>query len=112
MDSQLQRKVVLITGASGGIGSAISRKFAAEPARLVLHYRSSAERASALQKELGSAELILLKADLTKESDAKRLFAEAVKRFGRVDTLIANAGAWETRDVPLHEMSLKQWQAT
>jgi 3-oxoacyl-[acyl-carrier protein] reductase len=35
-----------------------------------------------------------------------------VKRFGRVDTLVANAGSWETRDVPLPEMSLRQWRAT
>ncbi len=112
METQLAGKVVMITGASGGIGSAISRKFAAEGARLVLHYRSGIDRARLLQKELGSAETILVRADLTKEKDAKRLFAEAVKQFGRVDTLIANAGVWETRDVLLHDMSLRQWQNT
>ena len=42
----------------------------------------------------------------------KQLFAAAKKRFGRVDTLVANAGSWETRDVPLHQMSLKQWRHT
>jgi 3-oxoacyl-[acyl-carrier protein] reductase len=40
------------------------------------------------------------------------MFRKAVRRFGRVDTLIANAGWWETRDVPLHKMSLEQWRAT
>ena len=42
----------------------------------------------------------------------RRLFSAASKKFGRVDTLIANAGSWETRDVPLQQMSLKQWRST
>ncbi len=54
----------------------------------------------------------MLRADLTKEAEVKRLFAAALKRFGRIDVLIANAGWWETRDVPLHEMSLAQWRRT
>jgi 3-oxoacyl-[acyl-carrier protein] reductase len=112
METHLRGSVILITGASGGIGSAIARKFAAEGARLVLHYRTGRARAAALQKELGSVESLLVRADLTKERDAKGLFAAAVRRFGRVDTLVANAGSWETRDVPLHEMSLKQWEKT
>ncbi len=53
-----------------------------------------------------------LRADLTKEPEVKRLFAAALKRFGRVDVLVANAGSWETRDVPLHQMTLKQWRKT
>jgi len=112
MDSQLTGRVVLITGSAGGIGSALTRKFAAEDARLVLHYRRSRRQALALQRELAGIDSIVLGADLTKESEARRLFSEASKHFGRVDTLIANAGSWETRDVPLHEMSLRQWEGT
>ena len=112
MNSELASKVVLVTGASGGIGSAVARRFADEGARFVLHYRSGKDRAENLGKELSSTEALLVRADLTKESDVRRLFTSAVKRFGGVDTLIANAGSWETRDVPLQEMSLKQWQAT
>jgi 3-oxoacyl-[acyl-carrier protein] reductase len=40
------------------------------------------------------------------------MFAQATKRFGRIDTLIANAGSWESRDIPLHQMSLRQWENT
>jgi len=112
MDAQLAGKVVVVTGASGGIGSAIAREFAAEGARLVLHYRRGRTKVMALQRELKNVETIALGADLTTEADARRLFARARKRFGRVDTLIANAGAWETRDVPLHEMSFRQWRET
>ncbi len=112
MNTALQDKVILITGASGGIGSAIARKFAEEGARLVLHCRSNLPRAKSLQRELNQSESIIVEADLTKEAAVEKLFATALKRFGRVDTLVANAGSWETRDVPLHKMSLKQWRHT
>jgi 3-oxoacyl-[acyl-carrier protein] reductase len=112
MKTDLDKKVVLITGASGGIGSAIARQFATEGAKLVLHYRQGKARAEALQRELKQTESIAVRADLTREAEAKRLFDQARKRFKRVDTLIANAGSWETRDVPLHAMPLRQWRYT
>ncbi|MBI3416742.1 MAG: SDR family oxidoreductase [Verrucomicrobia bacterium] len=112
MHTELKDKVVLITGASGGIGSAMARQFGGEGAKLVLHCRSNPARAKALQRELRGVESIVVRADLTKEGEVKRLFAEARKRFGQVDTLVANAGSWEARDIPLHKMSLAQWQRT
>ena len=112
MNAELAGKVVVVTGASGGIGSAIARKFAAERARLVLHSHRNRASVGALQQELASVESVVWRADLTKEAEVKALFAQAVKRFGRVDTLVANAGSWETREVPLHRMSLGQWRKT
>lgn len=112
MDPQLRGQVVLVTGASGGIGSAIARTFAAEGARLVLHYHRGQSRVAKLQQELGAVESLSVRADLTQEAEAKRLFAEAVKRFKRVNTLVANAGFWVTRDVPLHRITLRQWHRT
>lgn len=111
MDARLAGKVVLITGASGGIGSAIARQFAAEGARLVLHGHRNAAALNKLQRELASVETLALRADVTKESEVKKLFAQAAKRFGRVDTLVANAGAWEVTSVPLHEKSLRAWRS-
>jgi 3-oxoacyl-[acyl-carrier protein] reductase len=112
MNTNLTGKVILITGASGGIGSAIARSFAAEGAKLVLHYHRNLAGARELQRELATAEPLLVRADLTKESQVRHLFALVSKRFRRVDTLVANAGSWEIRDVPLHRMPLKQWQGT
>lgn len=111
METQLAQKIVLITGASGGIGSALARKFAAEGAAVVLHYRSGKERALALAKELGVPTLPV-KADLTREADVKRMFAAAVKRFGRVDSLIVNAGSWATESESIADLSLKRWRST
>jgi 3-oxoacyl-[acyl-carrier protein] reductase len=112
METDLAGKVVLVTGASGGIGSAIARRFADEGARLVLHYRSNQDIAEKLREELSDTEALLVRADLSKETDVQQLFRATIKKFGRVDTLVANAGSWETRDVPLHEMTLKQWRST
>jgi 3-oxoacyl-[acyl-carrier protein] reductase len=112
MNAEISDKVIFITGASGGIGAAIARKFAGEGAKLVLHCRKNRARAEALCRALDGVESLVVEGDLTKEAGAGRLFAAAVRRFGRVDTLVANAGSWESRDVPLHEMTLKQWRST
>src|SRR6516162_7060840 len=112
MDSQLRGKVVVITGASGGIGSAIAAQFAAEGARLVLHYRTSRSNVEALQKKCKSLESMIIRADLTKERDVRRIFTRAIKQFDRVDTVILHAGSCESRDVWLHEMGLDQWKRT
>ena len=112
MDSHLQGKVVLVTGASGGIGSAIARGFAAEGARVVLHYHQHRTRVAAVQRELNQTETLIARADLTNEKETRDLFAAAVKKFGRVDTFVANAGSWEVRDVGLHRMTLRQWRQT
>lgn len=112
METKLRDQVILITGASGGIGAAIARGFAAEGAQLILHCHRNRVGARRLQKELSQIESLVVTADLTKEVAVKKLFAQALKKFGRVDTLIANAGQWEKRDVSLHEMSLAQWRET
>jgi NAD(P)-dependent dehydrogenase (short-subunit alcohol dehydrogenase family) len=78
---------------------------------VVLHYRNGKGAAEKLASELGR-DSVALGADLTKEAQVRRLFAAVLKRYGRVDTLIANAGSWEAKDIPLHLMSLQQWNNT
>ena len=112
MDTDLKGRVVLVTGASGGIGSAVARTFAAEGARLVLHYREGRNRLDPLTARLPGAECLAVRADLRREAEVRRLFEAARRRFGPVEILVANAGAWENRDIPIGELSLRQWDAT
>jgi 3-oxoacyl-[acyl-carrier protein] reductase len=102
----------VVTGASGGIGSAICRGFAAEGAHVVVHYRSSRARAVTLQRQLRESATLLVRGDLQMEEQAARLFQRAIERFGRVDTLVVNAGAWQTKSISLDQMSLRQWRLT
>jgi 3-oxoacyl-[acyl-carrier protein] reductase len=112
MKSDLAGKVVLITGASGGIGSGIARAFAAEGARLILHYHRGTGPVKNLQRELGTAETLALRANLAREADVRTLFARAIEEFGRIDTLIANAATWDVASVPLPRMTLRRWRQT
>ena len=112
MNSQLAGKVILVTGASGGLGAATARAFAAEGARLVLHCRSRKAEAERLAAELTGVESLVATADLRDEAQVGALFAAADRRFGRVDTLVANAGIWCERAVPIADMALAQWEET
>ena len=75
MKTDLAGKVVVVTGASGAIGAAIAIQFASEEAKLVLHYRRSRENAEALRRKLKRSDSVIVRADLTKELEVRRLFA-------------------------------------
>ena len=109
VQADLEGKGVLVTGAGGGIGGAVARAFAAEGAKVGVHYRSSRERAEAVANEIGG---VALQADLTVESEVDRLISSAVESLGRLDVLVANAGDWPSRDETVWEMSLERWRAT
>jgi 3-oxoacyl-[acyl-carrier protein] reductase len=91
----LNGKVVLITGASTGIGAAAALAFGRNGAKVVINYRSSqaeAESVAAETERLGGKAL-LIRADVTDPDTSSRLVAETVDAFGRLDVLINNAGA-------------------
>jgi 3-oxoacyl-[acyl-carrier protein] reductase len=101
---------VLITGGSGGIGSACARALAAEGARLVVHYNRGEERARALSGELGGTQIA--RADLTVEAEVERLFDEVRATLGSIDVCVAVHGVWPREDVPVWGLPLERWEET
>jgi 3-oxoacyl-[acyl-carrier protein] reductase len=110
MESGLAGKGVLVTGASGGIGAACARAFAAEGARVAIHYHRGEQRARALAAELAGVPVV--QADLADEDSADRLFAEAHEALGGIDVCAAVAGVWPPDDVPVWELPLARWEDT
>jgi 3-oxoacyl-[acyl-carrier protein] reductase len=102
VETGLAGKRVLVTGASGGIGTACVRAFAREGAEVVAHYHCGRERAEALG--VGA----LVQADLTDEGETARMFEDA----GPLDACAAVAGVWPREDKPVWELPLERWRAT
>jgi 3-oxoacyl-[acyl-carrier protein] reductase len=105
METGLNGMRVLVTGASGGIGSACARAFAAEGCEVVVHWHRGRERAEAVAAETGGT---AVQADLTDEESVAALFAAA----GRLDVCAAVAGVWPREDVPVWELPLARWRET
>jgi len=105
----LENKVVLITGASRGIGKSIAEECVKQGAIVAFTYLSSEEKARALEAELtangGTAKGF--KSDASKFEEAQQLIDAVVNTFGTVDVLVNNAGI--TRDTLLMRMSEEQW---
>ncbi|MFX0185600.1 MAG: SDR family NAD(P)-dependent oxidoreductase, partial [Candidatus Hodarchaeota archaeon] len=111
MDSGLEGKHVLITGASGGIGQAISEQFDEENSVLSLHYHTNEEGIHELQSKL-KGKSSFFQADLSSELSASNMFGKAIDENGRIDVLIVNHGFWPEKYIPAHEMTLEQWDNT
>ena len=103
--SILQGRVVVVTGASSGIGEACAVAFAEKGAKVVLAARR-AERLAGLVERLGDAALAVT-TDVTDEAAVQNLFDQAVARFGTVDVLINNAGIADS--TAICDMSLDTW---
>jgi 3-oxoacyl-[acyl-carrier protein] reductase len=105
----LQDKVVLITGASRGIGKSIAEECVKHGAKVAFTYLSSEEKAKALEAELSQNGGIVkgFKSDASKFDEAQKLVDDVVAEFGTVDVLVNNAGI--TRDTLLMRMTEEQW---
>ena len=109
METGLAGRGVLVTGGAGGIGTAIVRAFAAEGAKVAVHYNTSQEAAESLAAEIGG---VALAADLRMEAAAADLIPQAVAQLGRLDVCVANAGKWPRDDLPIWELPLQRWNDT
>lgn len=97
MAQKLAGKVAVVTGASKGIGASIALHLAAEGALVVVNYASSKEGAERVVGEItrNGGKALAVGANLAKQADIERLFAETRKAFGRLDILVNNAGVYE-----------------
>ncbi len=97
MSKKLTGKVALVTGASKGIGASIAKHLAAEGAAVVVNYASSKEGADRVVAEIArnGSKAIAVQANVAKQAEIERLFAETKKAFGRLDILVNNAGVYE-----------------
>lgn len=109
---QLKGKSALITGAGSGIGEAAAILFAQEGASVLLIGRTAEELEKVARKITSSGgKALAFKGDVTSENDMKRAVETAVREFGRLDIIFANAGVngvW----APVDELTLEEWNNT
>lgn len=106
MDLQLSNKVAVVTGASRGIGKAVARTLSAEGMKVVLVARSRAELES-VAKSLPNDSLVQV-LDLRESESARKVVAETIRKFGRIDLLVNNAGATKRGD--FLTLTDEEWQ--
>jgi 3-oxoacyl-[acyl-carrier protein] reductase len=93
---KLANKVAVVTGASKGIGAGIAKALAAEGASVVVNYSSSKEGADKVVAEIKAkgGKAVAVHGDFSKQEDIGKVFGEVKKTFGRLDTLVNNAGVY------------------
>jgi len=103
-------KVVLVTGASRGIGRACARMFAEHGARVAIHYNSSRAAAEETFRGLAGSGHLLVQAEIGDAEAVRRMVDAVVEQSGRLDILVNNAGIFEEH--ALDQVSYEEWQTT
>ncbi len=111
MSENIHGKIIVITGASSGLGEAAARHLSAKGATVILGARR-AQRIEALAEELsaGGAEALAVTTDVTHSDQVKRLVDTAVEKYGRIDVMINNAGLMPVS--PLERLKIEDWDRT
>ena len=103
----LQDKVAIITGSSRGIGRAIAVRLAKEGCKVVINYSKDLDGAKETQK-LVVKDSLIVKADVSKISECKKLIEATVKKIGKIDILVNNAGIFDSKS--LDELDESDWE--
>jgi len=102
-----QDKVVLVTGASGGIGRAIAQAFAQHGARVAVHYHRAIDAAEMTIQSLSGGPHELFRCDISDPADSQSLIEKVVKKFNRLDVLVNNAGIFRAH--PIRQVDYQRW---
>lgn len=115
MKLSFKDRIILITGASRGVGAAAAIEFAeAGAAGVVINYHRDRDAASAIAGEVErrGAKALIVQADVSRGSESKRMVEQSFNHFGRLDVLVANAGIWSPDDRRITELDDHQWDET
>lgn len=108
---RLKSNVAVVTGAGSGLGRAIALRYAAEGAKVVscdLNADAAKETTNLIRKDNPEAKTLSLAFDVTDEEAVESNIAHAAEKFGRIDTIVCNAGIQHI--APVHELELKDWR--
>lgn len=107
----LKNQIAVITGGSRGIGAATVEAFSRAGAAVVFSYRKAARQANSVVSCCSKygGKLIPIRAEVARMGQAKKLIDAAIRRFGRIDVLVANAGIWNAIPAPIEALTEKQW---
>lgn len=109
-EREFARQVVLVTGAAGGIGSAICRRVAQDGAQIVatdIDLAGAEQLAASLNQRFGAGRAVAVHMDVTSEESVQAAFQQAALAFGGLDVIVNNAGL--ASSAPITETSLKEW---
>ena len=114
MEISFNNKIVLVTGASRGIGAPTARLFAESKATVVVHYHQNKQAAESVLATFPGSGHSFAQADMAQPGDLKEMVSEVVKKYGRIDILVNNAGIYEEDDMaemPFDEFK-NYWEKT